>query len=348
VASAAGALRQTHTAASRAGLADNAARALVTLAGTMLDRWEFDAAGPIVEEALGYCARHGLDGYLQYVHGMRANMRVEQCAWDAALADAEESLARPSRSSVAVVPALVARGRVLAARGDATALSTLDQAAEHAFGTGEIQRIGPVASARSEYFLIEGDPDRAAEEARTGLALAIDKGNSWFTGELTYRLWQAAGPGAVTPTGTTPFRLMMEGDWAAAAQRWAELGRGYARVAALSQGDRPAAAQALRILTELGAVRAARDLRARLRDRGMTGVPRGPRPSTAANAAGLTARQVEVLALLAEGLSNADIAARLTVSHRTVEHHVSAVLVKLAVATRGQAIVAAHRLNLVG
>jgi DNA-binding NarL/FixJ family response regulator len=140
---------------------------------------------------------------------------------------------------------------------------------------------------------------------------------------------------------------MMEGDWAAAAQRWGELGCGYARVAALSEGDRPAAAEALAILTDLGAVRAARDLQARLRRRGMTAVPRGPRPSTAANAAGLTPRQLEVLTLLADGLTNADIAARLSVSHRTVEHHISAVLDKLTVATRGQAIAAAHRLNLV-
>jgi DNA-binding NarL/FixJ family response regulator len=41
-----------------------------------------------------------------------------------------------------------------------------------------------------------------------------------------------------------------------------------------------------------------------------------------------------------------DIAARLTLSPKTVEHHVSAVLDKLQVTTRGQAIAAAHRLNL--
>jgi DNA-binding NarL/FixJ family response regulator len=118
-------------------------------------------------------------------------------------------------------------------------------------------------------------------------------------------------------------------------------------VAALADGDRPAAVEALTILTELGAFRASRDVQARLRGRGITAVPRGPRPSTAANAAGLTARQLEVLTLLADGLTNADIATRLSVSHRTVEHHISAVMDKLDVGTRGQAIAAAHRLNLV-
>jgi DNA-binding NarL/FixJ family response regulator len=86
---------------------------------------------------------------------------------------------------------------------------------------------------------------------------------------------------------------------------------------------------------------AARRLRADLRERGLR-VPRGPRPSTAADPTGLTARQAEVLTLLAAGLTNAQIAARLTVSAKTVDHHVSAVLGKLGVPTRGMAAAAAR------
>jgi DNA-binding NarL/FixJ family response regulator len=104
---------------------------------------------------------------------------------------------------------------------------------------------------------------------------------------------------------------------------------------------------ALRVLSELGAVRTAAYARAELRRRGVTAVPRGPRPTTAGNAAGLTSRQLEVLRMLVDGLTNAGIAARLTLSPKTVEHHVSAVLDKLNVSTRGQAIAAAHRRNLV-
>ena len=106
---------------------------------------------------------------------------------------------------------------------------------------------------------------------------------------------------------------------------------------ALGHGDRAAVTEALTEMDRLGAVRAAAVLRADLRRHGMTGVPRGPRPATVANDAGLTARQAQVLDLLADGLSNADIAARLTLSVKTVEHHVSAVLTKLGVTTRGQA-----------
>ncbi|HEY2640362.1 MAG TPA: helix-turn-helix transcriptional regulator [Streptosporangiaceae bacterium] len=64
-------------------------------------------------------------------------------------------------------------------------------------------------------------------------------------------------------------------------------------------------------------------------------------PVTAAHPAGLTGREAEVLGLLAAGLSNADIAGRLVVSARTVDHHVSAILRKLGVRTRAQASVLA-------
>jgi DNA-binding NarL/FixJ family response regulator len=62
--------------------------------------------------------------------------------------------------------------------------------------------------------------------------------------------------------------------------------------------------------------------------------------------AGLTARALEVLALLAEGLRNWQIAERLVVSERTVDHHVSAILRKLSVRTRGEAGAEAVRLGL--
>ncbi|HEY1333218.1 MAG TPA: helix-turn-helix transcriptional regulator, partial [Myxococcaceae bacterium] len=103
---------------------------------------------------------------------------------------------------------------------------------------------------------------------------------------------------------------------------------------------------ALDILTRLGARPAAAIVARRLRERGARGVARGPRASTRANPAQLTARESEVLALLAEGLRNAEIAERLFLSHRTVEHHVSAILQKLGARNRGEAVAAARRLAL--
>ena len=87
--------------------------------------------------------------------------------------------------------------------------------------------------------------------------------------------------------------------------------------------------------------------RARLREAGVSSVPRGRSPATRANPAGLTARQLDVLALLADGLSNAEIAARLVISPKTADHHVSAILAKLDVRSRGEAAAVARRLGVV-
>jgi DNA-binding NarL/FixJ family response regulator len=75
----------------------------------------------------------------------------------------------------------------------------------------------------------------------------------------------------------------------------------------------------------------------RLRALGVRRLPRRPRRATAANPAGLTARELEVLALLEAGLRNAEIAARLHIAAKTVDHHVSAILAKLGVRSRRDA-----------
>jgi DNA-binding NarL/FixJ family response regulator len=132
----------------------------------------------------------------------------------------------------------------------------------------------------------------------------------------------------------------------AAAETWKALGCPYEQAQALACGDDDEALlEALRLLDGLGARQAAQRLRRRLRGRGNLRVPRGPARTTAANPAGLTARQVEVLALVAEGLGNAEIAARLSLSAKTVEHHVSTLLAKLGVGSRRQAAAAARRLG---
>jgi DNA-binding NarL/FixJ family response regulator len=82
-------------------------------------------------------------------------------------------------------------------------------------------------------------------------------------------------------------------------------------------------------------------LRKALRDEGVA-VPRGKGRETRGHAAGLTARQAEVLQLLDEDLTNAEIADRLFVSPRTIENHVSAVLNKLDASTREDAVSRAH------
>ena len=140
------------------------------------------------------------------------------------------------------------------------------------------------------------------------------------------------------PTGAGPWAAGLRGDWRAAAEGWARLGDPYERALELAEsGEVGPTVEALHTLDDLGAAAAARHVRRRLRALGMTRVPRRRAASTRANPAGLTDRQLDVHALLAEGLTNAEIADRLVLSVRTVDSHVAAILDKLGVRTRREA-----------
>ena len=144
-----------------------------------------------------------------------------------------------------------------------------------------------------------------------------------------------------------PYASELRGDWMAAAQGWDELGCPYEAALALAEsGEKAALEHALARLQRLGAVPAARGTAQRLRRLGVRSIARGPRRSTIGNPGQLTSRQIEILELLREGLTNAEIGARLYITPKTVAHHVSALLGKLDVGSRKQAAAEAVRLGL--
>ena len=327
------ALRRAHEQAVAAGLDDHAGRALVNLASSAVETHDFDLAEQTFDRILPFLVARDLDGYTRHLLGHRARLHLARGDWAAAENDAAEALNGPVMRGGGVVPAMVAWATLRIRRDEPGALDDARRAAERGYPTGESQFFCPPAIALAEAYWLAGDLTACATEARRGLEVALRVEHAWFAGELAFWLWRAGDPAPAPPIAAEPFRRLIDGDWRAAAAHWREAGCAYYEACALSHGE---PAEALRIFDRLGAVAPARRLRADLRDRGLS-VPRGPRPTTAADPTGLTGRQREVLRLLADGLSNADIAARLTLSAKTVDHHVSAVLTKLGVASRGRA-----------
>jgi len=211
----------------------------------------------------------------------------------------------------------------------------------------EHDRVEPLVRAwpaRAEAAWLAGDAGRVRDVVRDALARRPDVDDPWWHGELAF--WAAAA-GAGTDSRVPlarPFARSLAGDWAAAAAWWRGRGCGYEAAVSVAVARDPgvgALREALGTLHRLGAQPAADQVRSRLRQLGVTGIPRGPRASTLGTPAGLTRREHDVLLLLAAGMSNSEIATRLFLSPKTVERHLSGIFRKLQASTRVEAVAAA-------
>ncbi|WP_284681531.1 ATP-binding protein [Sphaerisporangium fuscum] len=158
------------------------------------------------------------------------------------------------------------------------------------------------------------------------------------------------------------YRLMCRGRFDEAAAAWERLGRPHTRAVSLTEaaaeaaqsGDRDGAASRLREAYPLAAGLGARPLLTTIESLArrvgavLTESPKEPAGALNGHvtAAELTPRELEVLRLVALGRSNRDIATELFISAKTVSVHVSNILAKLRVSTRGEAAATAHRLSL--
>jgi DNA-binding CsgD family transcriptional regulator len=343
------ALERSLELALAANLEEHVARAYTNLGAGQVATGEYERGSGYLEAGIAYCVEHDLDSWFVYMTGWRARLELDRGLWDAAAASATEVAQRSDVATPSRITPLAVLGSLRARRGDPDPWTVLDEALELARGTGEVQRLALVAAARAEARWLAGESGEVAGETDAALAQALHYRHRWLTGQLAVWRRGAGLVDAFDPDAVAePFRLEVDGDHEAAAERWSALGCPYEAALALAHADDDAAQRrGLAELQRLGARAAARRVARGLRERGMRDVSRGPRAVTRENPAGLTARELEVLALVADGLRNAEIAGRLFLSEKTVAHHVSAILRKLGVATRSQAGAEAARLGIV-
>jgi len=312
--------------------------AYANLAETAVERRQHDPALRYLDHGSAWADEHEVLSVLSYLTSVRSRLELDRGRWDDADALARSVLTGSAASPLNQLNALHTVTRLHVRRGEADAETHVRRFTAEAERTGELQRIVVAAAARAEWADIGG---RLATE-RAGLHELYDRlsgtGQSWAIGEVAIWLSRAGESITVTDGAALPFRLELHGDWQAAAAAWEDLGCPYEQADAMVHGGRTdAILAALPILDGLGATAAANRAREMLRLQGVQQIPRGPRHTTRVNPGGLTQRQIDVLGLVAQGLTNAEIADRLVVSVRTVDHHVAAILTKLAVGSRRQA-----------
>jgi DNA-binding CsgD family transcriptional regulator/tetratricopeptide (TPR) repeat protein len=330
-------------------LADNAhehaARAYTNLSSIRVRQRSFPEADRLLKAGIAYCTDRDLDTWRLYMSAELAYSPAEQGSYAAAEQHLAEIARHPHRSPITRICALAVTGVLAARRGDST--EALDSVLPIAVQTSEPQRLVPVAAARAEAAWIAGRvPDIAAEIDRVW-PIAAAHLQPWDLGQLCWWLYLAGDRRPAPAPVARPFALMLAEQHRAAASAWQDLGCPLWSAYALALSPEPRDAQeCLDILGRLGAAAVRHAVLHTRHARGLT-VPRGPRPARQANPAGLTAREVEVLGLLADGLSYTEVAERLVLSEKTVGHHVSAVLRKLSEPTRARAVATALRQGII-
>ena len=338
-------LLEAHAFADEVGDKHEAARALGNLGYALMSWAQPEPAVRYARQALAYAEQNEVHNLASYIAVTLAWLQLRAGEWDEA-----ERLTRAELEKSVSVAQLVAKtvlAELAVRRGDEDAGDRLADLSAQAVRASEPQRLAPLVELETEWALTTGAP--LPLERYEALLDERPPGGFVGWGAIRVAAWAAVAGIDVEldPPASAAHAAMLRRDWEAAADAFGEVGWSYDRALLLSLlDDEDRLVEALGIARALGAEPLTRRIAGRLRELGLR-VPAGQRVTTRANPAGLTARQLEVLALVTAGLTNAEIAERLVVSPRTAEHHVAAVLSKLGAATRRDAARRAAELGLV-
>ncbi len=334
-------LAQSLSIALKHGYHEHAARAYVNTCESAVRSRFLGRVESLLAEGVAFVRDHDMDIYAPCLVNSLAQMRLMQGRLDEADSAARRELARHDRGASVIhfpLEAVVATVSMLRdPHADATALETLWP---KVLDLGEPDSIMPVALGLAESAWLREDAAACIDIVEQALGACANL-SAWDRGELLCWAHRAAGTAArrARAAVASPCRAELDGDLDAAADAWAALAmprhQAHVMVQAGPRPDRLGAAIA--IFDHIGAVACARHgrrLARKLASAGVKGIKTGPRAAARSNRFGLTPKELHIVSFLAHGLSNQDIAARVSRSERTIEHHVSTVLGKLGARRR--------------
>ena len=335
-------LEQSAEIAERHGNSRQVSNAWSNMGSALGEVRRYELAATYLERTIRHARDHDMDFGVHYAAAWLARVHFETGRWSEAEVLLDDALGE-GISPISPIVALCVLGRLMARRGEGSAAEPLAQAWTLAQETGDLQRLWPVVAGRAELAWLAGDAvGELRNDLRRVLADARRAGLRWAIGELGFWAWHLGDKEVDMSGGARAFAEHVADRPASAAADWARIGCPYEQAWALADtGDEVAMRRGLATLMELRAEPLAERVRAAMRARGLTRIPTGPRRSTESAPAGLTEREREVLTLLADGLTDRDIAERLYISPKTASHHVSAILGKIGARSRTEAVATA-------
>jgi ATP/maltotriose-dependent transcriptional regulator MalT len=338
-------LRDSLQAALTSGDHESAATAYRNLADVLHRSGDDDGLAACLDDGRIFTREHGFGTHSDELEVHQAWLSLRRGDWDDAATRLHRLMQSADDLGILQVSCASLRARLLARRGDLEAAHGLvaeawQRARQQRFATGILCS----GAAYAEWAWL-AERTEVASTIRTQLSeFSFPPGMGRILGEVLSYLRRAGV--TVDPVGAEPDApSSIQLPEASLRLRTGYSGL-YERALDLADTGSPSAAtQALLALDTLGATAAASLIRRRLASGKAHQVLPAERVAVGYGA-GLTSRQFEVLRLLAEGLTNAEIARCLVVSVRTVDHHVSAVLTKLGAPSRREAVRTASTLGL--
>jgi DNA-binding CsgD family transcriptional regulator len=340
-------LQQSLEIALKNSFHEHSARAYSNLSCNAVNLKDYGLAKKILDEGIEYCEERDLDCWRSNMLSEKAWLLFETGDWKKAQSTAENLLKYENKSSSFAIRALNVIAKIKMRKGDDDALSFLLIAKTKAFETMELQRIIPVLIALLEYEWLTGKLLIETEELNYVINHIEQSIHNVENNEFAFWLLKARKQNLQLKTKFEGYEVGNIKIALKAATLWRKLGCPYEQALALFELSDDDKRQALTIMQQLGALAVYEKLKFEMRTSGIKSIPRGLKKSTRSNPANLTERQLDVLQLLKEGLQNKEIASKIFVSPKTVDHHISAIFFKLDVNSRTKAVQQALRQEII-
>jgi DNA-binding CsgD family transcriptional regulator len=322
---------------------EHAARAYINIAASAVKLKDFALVKTTLDTALHYAEEKGLELWIPIMNLLRSRMYLDTAHWKEAKELADQ-LIRNACQGVIHATMISAVADLRTGQGDP--LPMLLKAKKLAFEMKEKQIVLPILTALLEYEWLTGSSVLKNDDVEY-ISNSIDTSVYYFDHiELAYWMMKARSEHIKVENVHEAFDVTSVVKARKAATYWHKAGSYYMHALTLFDASDDDKKKALLLMQEIGADAVFEKLKQEMRSSGIKGIPRGLRKTTRSNTALLTGREMEVLLLLKDGLQNKEIAGKLFISAKTVDHHISSILFKLDVNSRVKAVGEAVRLEI--